>query len=460
MPVDSVAVLERSYRLRAAFFRQRGEHALHRGAHLRRRGLRRGAAGRESEKQKDESARHTARTLANLQLFLADAQNFVGIALPPVELGEDLDLLEALVARGLDPGADQRQSDPPVPHHPAIVQRVARRHQPVADVVGQDALTRSSYLTLELRIPPHVVDVDGDAEPFPERVAQVEGLLERIDARALGGLHRVQRLDRERHAGFSCFGQDRRDSVFNLGSCTAKGFSPRRQAAHDQDQALRIQLVRLLDRAPVVVAPVLRREEAATAQAGHDEVFLPNRSLGFRKTHLCDLISPGRDAADAVARATLDDLREVPLLADRRGVEGEIHYSVPGGNSLGRKSGICGKTMIAASTSSIGTSMIITSFSASTMRILATAQAIIRHRPYGGVTRPKASDTMPTMAKGIGAMPTLRASGSSTVPTMTIAGMASRKQPPTRNTPAMKKPVAIGPMPHAATPSSSAFGIW
>ena len=43
---------------------------------------------------------------------------------------------------------------------------------------------------------------------------------------------------------------------------------------------------------------------------------------------------------------------------------------------------------------------------------------------------------------------------------MMIAGMASRKQPTTRNTKAMKKPVAIGPMPQAATPASSAFGIW
>ena len=56
-------------------------------------------------------------------------------------------------------------------------------------------------------------------------------------------------------------------------------------------------------------------------------------------------------------------------------------YKVPGGNSLGRNSGTLGNTMIMASTRNIGTSMISVSFSTSTMRILAIAQAIIRHSP-------------------------------------------------------------------------------
>ena len=99
------------------------------------------------------------------------------------------------------------------------------------------------------------------------------------------------------------------------------------------------------------------------------------------QAHLRHLVAPGRDAADAVARAAVDHLREVPLLAHGRRVERQLHHSVPGGNSFGRNSGICGQMMTSASTTSIGISMIITSFSASTMRILATAQEIIRHRP-------------------------------------------------------------------------------
>ncbi len=191
----------------------------------------------------------------------------------------------------------------------------------------------------------------------------------------------MQRLDRERHAGFARFRQDRRDPFSYSFSGKGKIFRARQQAAHDQHQALRAQLVRLFDRAPVVVAPVLRREEAAAAQAGYGKSVLPYRGSRRLQAHCRDLVAPGRDAADIVPGAAVDHLREVPLLADRRGIEGELHYSVPGGNSLGKKSGICGKMMISASTTNIGISMIITSLSASSMRILATAHEIIRHKP-------------------------------------------------------------------------------
>ena len=67
---------------------------------------------------------------------------------------------------------------------------------------------------------------------------------------------------------------------------------------------------------------------------------------------------------------------------------------------------------------------------------------------------------MPIMAKCTGSSPAAAASGLRIVPTMMIAGIASRKQPTTRNTPAMKKPVAIGPMPQSATPDRIACGIW
>jgi len=75
------------------------------------------------------------------------------------------------------------------------------------------------------------------------------------------------------------------------------------------------------------------------------------------------------------------------------------------------------------------------------------------------VTRPKARDTIDTMAKCTGFMSTEAASGCSTVPTITIAGMASRKQPTTRKTKAMKKPTPIGPMPQPATLASSSCGM-
>src|SRR6267378_1203404 len=144
--------------------------------------------------------------------LLAHAQDLVWVALPPVELGEDLDLVKARVARAFDPGADARQVDHAVPHHAAVVEQIARRHQPVADVVGEDALAGSLDLLLQLRIPPDVVDVHRGANSIPEQFAKIQSLFQRIDARALGRLHGMQRLDRQRHAGLSRFRKDCRNA--------------------------------------------------------------------------------------------------------------------------------------------------------------------------------------------------------------------------------------------------------
>ena len=57
-------------------------------------------------------------------------------------------------------------------------------------------------------------------------------------------------------------------------------------------------------------------------------------------------------------------------------------------------------------------------------------------------------------------MPTEAASGCRIVPKMMIAGIASRKQPTTRNTNAMKNPAAVIPIPQVETFSSRARGIW
>ena len=64
------------------------------------------------------------------------------------------------------------------------------------------------------------------------------------------------------------------------------------------------------------------------------------------------------------------------------------------------------------------------------------------------------------IANDTGCIWTDAASGCNVVPTMMIAGMASRKQPTTRNTNTMKNPTPICPIPQAVTFSSSALGIW
>jgi hypothetical protein len=104
-----------------------------------------------------------------------------------------------------------------------------------------------------------------------------------------------------------------------------------------------------------------------------------------------------------------------------------------GEKNRGKNSTMSGNTMMAISTTNIGISMIMVSLIAKLIGTLATAQDIMRHMPYGGVMRPKAKDTMPTMAKCTGCMPTDSANGCKVVPTMMMAGMASKKQPTTNN---------------------------
>src|SRR5437899_10271763 len=122
--------------------------------------------------------------------------------------------------------------------------------------------------------------------------------------------------------------------------------------------------MRLLDGAPVVVSPVLGSEEAAAAQAGHGQAMRVDGFHSFLQTHLRDLVAPGRAAANAVARAALDHLREVPWLLYRRSVERQLHFSSSGAMSLGRLRGISGQRMIAARIRRIGVRMIMATSSA------------------------------------------------------------------------------------------------
>src|SRR5690606_16009902 len=78
---------------------------------------------------------------------------------PPV-LGEDLDLAGARIAGGFHFAAYGLELDDAVTHHAAIIHEVARRRQPVAHMVGQQAIgARAPDLAEELGVPPHVIDV-------------------------------------------------------------------------------------------------------------------------------------------------------------------------------------------------------------------------------------------------------------------------------------------------------------
>src|SRR5216684_8492696 len=85
-----------------------------------------------------------ARRLAHAAVALdAGREHLLGRAPPPILGREDLDLAEPGIAGGLDPAADAAQIDDAVAHHAAVVEQVARRHQPVADMEGEEAAGRA-----------------------------------------------------------------------------------------------------------------------------------------------------------------------------------------------------------------------------------------------------------------------------------------------------------------------------
>jgi hypothetical protein len=96
-----------------------------------------------------------------------------------------------------------------------------------------------------------------------------------------------------------------------------------------QHQAARAEGRRLVDGAAVVVdrrretAAALGGEPAAAAEAGHHKPRIPDAPRARGEAQGRDLVAPGRDAADAVACAAVDDAVERPLLAQGGGVERE-----------------------------------------------------------------------------------------------------------------------------------------
>src|SRR5258706_14877304 len=96
--------------------------------------------------------------------LLDDADHFVGVAPPPVALGEDLDLTGTGVTRRFDQTSDSGNVDDAVPHHAPIKPKVPGIGQPVVDVEGADAPTGTRDLGLELPVPLHGIGIDGDAE--------------------------------------------------------------------------------------------------------------------------------------------------------------------------------------------------------------------------------------------------------------------------------------------------------
>jgi hypothetical protein len=124
--------------------------------------------------------------------FDTDPEHFVERPLPPI-IREDLDLGIAGITLRLDRAPQRSDVDDSVAHHTAVVEDVLGRHQPVADVEGQDAVAaRARDLVHHLRIPPDVIDVERDTDaartPRIKPIADIECLLDCVHAGAVAAI--------------------------------------------------------------------------------------------------------------------------------------------------------------------------------------------------------------------------------------------------------------------------------
>ena len=147
---------------------------------------------------------------------------------------------------------------------------------------------------------------------------------EGVHAGAVGGEHRMQRLDRERHVCLPRMGQERGERVAHLPSRVADVARALRQPADHEDEALRADGGGFVDRAAVVVerrAPpgvIGGGKHAAAAKAGDGH---PVRADEFcRALEAAGLhdVAPGRDRGNAGAGAAFDELLERPRLHRHR----------------------------------------------------------------------------------------------------------------------------------------------
>ena len=169
--------------------------------------------------------------------------------------------------------------------------------------------------------------------PVAQLVAEIVGVLHRVHARAVGRVHRMQRLDRERHARGARVARSSPMPSRTISRAPARSFDsivpsrffgspPTTSTRHRAPSASASSTARRLSscaaRRP---SRSERREHPAAAIAGDRESGIPDAPRRVLQAGGRHLVSPGRDAADAVAGASGDGLGQRPLPPHRRGVE-------------------------------------------------------------------------------------------------------------------------------------------
>ena len=206
----------------------------------------------------------------------------------------------------------------PSPIMPRSRSKIRRRHQPVADVIAENALAGARDFARQRRIPPHMIDVDRDAEPVAQFVAKIVGVAERRDTATVGGRHGMQRLHRQRHVGLPRVRQKRRKSVTHL-LCARRQYLSSRAAILPaiSNKIGSADADRFVERAAIVVDGgaasgfVSRRKQATPHKACDFQAGIANYLAGLRNADGLHEIAPRRDGGDPGARASIDQLLQV-----------------------------------------------------------------------------------------------------------------------------------------------------
>ena len=168
--------------------------------------------------------------------------------------------------------------------------------------------------------------------PSPSSVADVERLVERVHAGAVGGVHRMQRLDRERHARGAGVRQDARrcrpppSRGRRRCPCEPVGKPPTTSTRQSAPSAAASSMARRLSS--------IAAARASGSPAGN---MPPRQSPVTRRPLSCDDArrlpssadrarsgrARARCARDAVPQAGLDGLRHGPLLAHGGEIDGQ-----------------------------------------------------------------------------------------------------------------------------------------
>ena len=217
-----------------------------------------------------------------------------------------------------------RKVDDAVAHHAAVEQHVPGRHQPVADVMREDALALAGARDLLVRASGPTTHDRCRWRHRRRRPARRRGRAPaRACSRRRGRRHTSDAAARSRAGscdaracGSTAAMPSRTIARVPAMSREPSGSPPTTSTSASAPSAAASSTARLLSSICALAAGgVGRGEHAAAAEIGDAHAVVAHDARGFREPDLLDLVAPGRNRGDAELAAGLDRLPQVELLA-------------------------------------------------------------------------------------------------------------------------------------------------